>query len=398
MTVSLNWLSNVSLIINTTVIQAPTFNNCLMIGLFPSGSIPGSWDGLTYHVYTNYADIVSDFSSLITGTTTQDKRYKWLLNGAQCFFGELPTPTQLTIYQMAPDTTDYTTAFSTLVDTYNDFYAFYIADKLTISNFTTATTGIIAAMTALTSANNLKVLFVDSDDMATTDSFAAQLKEAGGHPRIIVTTATNNLTPIPPNTTAAKSYAMAAMGAYFTNLFTTTVPLKPLSGQKLQSVTYDPAITTSNIGIPGSSTGYINDNSNVYPGFGNSNIGLLQYGYMSSSTSDSQLYLDQIVGYDYLKQTCESDIATYLISKQATGGLFYDNEGIQGLVSTFRSSLQKSVNQKIIQPLLNSSVTWVNYAQVSPTDIANRIYKDLSANVFYLSRIQRVSITGTISI
>jgi hypothetical protein len=399
MYVSLDWLAKINVIINTTVIQTPSFNNCLIIGLFPSGSIPASWGGKIYHGYSNLADILADFSALITGTTTQDTRYQYIINGATEFFSQQPTQTNLFIAQIDPATANYITAINTITAAFNNFYAFYIADALTATQMTQSN-GVYAAMTSLTSANNLKILFVDTNDLGiSSGDFLYDVTHNNvGNPRVLLCAHTLNLSPSAGATTQPVSLACAAMGAYFSNLFTNGIGLKSLSGQQLSSTIIDTAISTTSLGVPGDGSGILGVNGNVYPGYGSVSIGLMQYGFMAASNPSSLLYLDQIVGADYIKINVQADLVTYLISKQPTGGVPYSDVGIQNLLQVFRKTLEGAVNQNIIQQFSNSDVLAVSYANTPLADKGNRIYQGLSANLTYLSRIQRLAVTTNIGL
>jgi len=192
----------------------------------------------------------------------------------------------------------------------------------------------------------------------------------------------------------------ACMGAYFTNLFTSGIGLKTISGQTLVSTAADTVITRSTLGkIDSPRDGLMSVNANVYPAFGTSaSSGYMQYGFMASATNTQLIYLDQIVGADYIKLNVQADFASYILSQQPTGGVPYSDVGIQSLVSVFKKTLQGAVTQNIIQQFNNSNISYVNYAQVSNTDKTNRIYQDLSASLTYLGRIQRVAVGITLSL
>lgn len=399
MTVSLDWLAQINIIINTTVVQVPTFNNCMIIGLFPFGSIPSSWGGAIYKGYNSYAAINADFASKITGTTTQDNRYQWLLNAASQFFSQTPTPTTLYLAQIDPATTNYVTALNTVTTAFNNFYAFYIADQLTASQVTGAN-GVYAGLASLTSSNNLKVLFIDTADLGiVATDFLYDVTNGGiGNPRAILCAHTNNFVPVAGGTQAPTALGAACMGAFFTNLFTTSIGLKALGNQALTSVASDSVITAASLGTPGQGNGIIGVNGNVYPAFGSGGAGYMQYGTMASSTSDSLLYLDEVVGADYIKLTVQADLVSYILQQQPVGGVPYSDVGIQSLATVFKNSLQKGVTQNIIQQFTNTNIGIVPYSQVTSGDKAARIYQGLSANLTYLGRIQRLYVNVTLGI
>lgn len=402
--VDLSWLVQTNISINTLVVQPPSFNSCMIIGVFPTANLPTSWGGLIYHNYTSLSDIISDFSALITGTTLQDNRYQWLINAATRFFAQTPTPSNVYLAQVQTPVVgtawNYSTVLTTITAAFNDFIGFTIADKLSLTNAAVAATsttpgfagtgGLNPALVALKSANNEKICFMDSSDR----TIAASLQSGNtGVNDLLVLYHALNFTPVAGGTGSMVSQAAANLQAYFGNIFTTGVNLKILSSLRLASDdVIDTTITTSNIGIPGTNDGgYVTTNNNVYCGFGAGvGIGLMQYGYMSSSTTDQQIYLDQVVGALYMRVTTTAGLVTFLLSKSPSG-LLYNDFGIQELLTKYKSLIQLSVDQKIIQAFTNSNFTYTNYAQVAPADIANRIYKDLGFNGNFLSRIQRIA-------
>jgi hypothetical protein len=183
------------------------------------------------------------------------------------------------------------------------------------------------------------------------------------------------------------------MGAYFSTIFNNGVGIKPAGGQQLDYTSTDPKINTGNIGnIGDDNTKFVNVNANVYPTFGSTEIGLLEYGTMISSTRTAILYADQIVGTDFIKLTCQTDLATYIITQQAKGGVPYNDTGILALVEVFKNSLQKAVDNGILNQFSNSAISFVDAANVLPADKSARIYKGLSAEVVLAGNIQRISV------
>jgi hypothetical protein len=392
--VNLSWLSQVNVLVNTTVNQAPSFNGCMVIGVFPPASKPAAWGTNLTYSYSSYAQISADFSSKITGTALQDNRYQWLLNAASVFFAQLPTPTNLVVSCLDPTLTNYVTALQSIFNSNNIPYAFYVADAITATQVTQAN-GWAAALVSQRSLVNPKKMFMDVADSGT---IAATIQTAGGSNDLYIFNHAQNLTPIAGSTSQPVSLAAACMGAYFTNLFTSSVGLKSISGMQLQGIPGDSTITTSAMGIPGTTVGLIPTNNNVYPLFGNAGLALVQYGYASSSKAATQVYIDQIVGADYIQLTVQADLANVLVNQQPLGGLPYDDSGIQVLVAAFKGSLNKAVLNKVILPFKNSDIIYLNKSQVPVQDIANKIYQSLSANLTYLSRIQRLAVNCNISI
>ena len=65
MSVSLDWLTEVDVTISTTVVQVPSFNNAMIMGVFPSASKPSSWGSAIYKLYTSSAAVASDFAAAL---------------------------------------------------------------------------------------------------------------------------------------------------------------------------------------------------------------------------------------------------------------------------------------------------------------------------------------------
>jgi hypothetical protein len=412
MTVSLDWLARINVTINTTVFQAPTFQNCMIMGVFPTADRPDgtgdyvtNWGTNLYYTYSNYTDIATDFTvnydAAIAATQwAQAFKYQILIQQAFEFFSQEPTPQNLIVAcidNTAGGSINYVTAFNNIITQNNDFYAFTIADQITATQINTATTGISAALAGLTSNKNLKVCFLDTADMNTgSGSFLFTVTDGGiGNPRMMLFAHTSNpQTAVPSAAVSAPIVCLGAanMGAYFTNLFTSTVGLKTISGQTLKQTASDSIIDDAKL------NSLIAVNGNVYPRLGISTVGYMQYGYMASSSSTALLYLDQVVGADWIKLNVQADLVSYLLSQQPTGGVPYSDVGIQNLNTVFKSTLQRAVGFGIIQPFSNANVTAVPYALVSNDDKTDRIYRGLAANLTYLSRIQRLEVGITLGL
>lgn len=392
MTVNVSWISQINVFINTALLQAPTFNTCMIVGVFPVASLPTSWAGSVTKVYTDSASIIADFQSKITGTTLQDNRYQWLINKSVAFFSQRPSPTQLILSQMEPTATPVD-AMTAWVNSNNSFFAFTVADPITAASVTAAT-GWRTAVEGQVATGNIKYMLQDTADTA----IAATVQTANGSDYIAFCYHSQNFTPLAGGTTPPYSFAAGLMGAYFTTLFTAGVGLKPISGQQIVGLVGDSTITTANIGIPGQVSGLINTGNNVFPSFGNTGLALAQYGYASSSKPTSQRYIHEIIGAAYIQLAVQADLFNLITQQQPTGGVPYDDNGIQLLVNTFYGSLQKGVSQKIIQQFKNSDITYKALKDVSSANIANKIYTDLNANLKFLSRIQRVSVNLFINI
>lgn len=406
MTLRLDWIANINVIINTAVLQSPTFNNCMIMGVFPLASLPTSWSGTLAHAYSDYASVSADFTPLYNAAVTatsyvQAYKYAILLKGAELFFTQAPVPTVLYVGCIDnTSTVNYVNAIQDIVNANNNFYAFYIADQVTATQVN-QTNGIKAALTAQTSARNFKMCFLDTNNPAiTTGNFLYDVTALGiGSQRMMLWEHPSNPVSTTVTTAAAvgTTLAPAAMGAFFTTLFTSAVGLKSFACQQLIGVAADTTLTNTNLGTPGTGDGILGVNGNVYPAVGSSGIGLCQYGLMASSTASALLYADQVIGADYINSVVQTDFVNFIISKQPTGGVPYSDSGIQLLLNTFRGSLNKAVNQNIIQPFSNSAVTAVPYSQVSSGDKTARIYNGLAASLLYVGNIQRLSASVNLS-
>ena len=257
--------------------------------------------------------------------------------------------------------------------------------------YVTPTTGVCVALASLRAASNQKKFFADFNDYTQSEAIQA----GGGSEDLTCFYHSLNLQGY--NATTAASLAAACLGSYFTQVFVGNNGLTQLSSSQLQGQPTDPSVTTSNIGSPGvvgSSTNLIGWNNNVYPGFGGSNLGLVQYGYQSNSTATAQVYLDQVVGADYTQFNAQANLLTLLLDSLPSG-IPYSNVGIQQILTSFKNSIQQSVNQNILQPISNSNFTYSTYQQVqagNPSNIANRIYNSMTFTGAFLSRIQMIKL------
>ncbi len=264
-----------------------------------------------------------------------------------------------------------------------------------LPGYNTTTTGVVAGLSALRSATNQKKMFQDFNDYTQP----GLIQTAGGSKDLTCFYHSLNLQTSSTSTRA--QLGEAALSEYFINVFQGNNGLTQLSSMQLTGQPRDPVIATANIGIPGqagSSTNLIGWNNNVYASFGAPpGIGLIQYGYQSNSLPDAQIYLDQVVGADYVQFVSQANLVT-LILNSLPSGIPYSDEGIQIILNNFKNSLQQAVNQNILQPFTNSNFTYTNYAQVTSMDISNRIYQDLSFSGLFLSRIQRIAVAVNLSI
>lgn len=494
MAVNNSWLVNVSVSINNTVLQPPNFNSCALVGVMTA--VPSSWTSSLYQVYTSLSVFITDFSALLATSEAafdyaQAQRYQYLLNAGSAFFAQTPTPTRLTIFAMAPQTsaTNYTTLFSSFTAAQNNFYGFSLCDYIlagsyasvvmsvvvststvTIPRGTTLSTS-VPAVTTYTAINDFVIpanaagtyLIPFYSNVATESHAAASLSITG---TISGVTSSTNVAPtvnsIPGYTSAlgpivglaalrsdsnqkklfadfkdftqagtiqpvgsedmtcfyhslnfgdigadatqSASLSAAVLSKYFTSVFVGSNGLTILSSLQLAGQPTDPTVNTANIGMPGdqnggSATSLINWDNNVYPAFGSSNagIGLVQYGYQSNSIFSNQIYLDQVVGADYVQFTVQAALVN-LILQSLPSGLPYSDLGIQQIVNAFKAALNQAVGQNILQPFANSAIVATPYALVAPTDITNRVYKDLSFTGKFLSRIQMIQVYVNLSV
>lgn len=257
--------------------------------------------------------------------------------------------------------------------------------------YITPVTGVCVGLASLRAISNQKKLFADFNDY----NQAAIIQAGGGSEDLTCFYHSLNLQAY--NATSAASLSAACMASYFTQVFEGNNGLTQLSSSQLQQQPVDPTVTTSNIGSPGvvgSSTNLIGWNNNVYPGFGGSNLGLVQYGYQSNSKAIAQIYLDQVVGADYTQFNAQANLLTLLLDSLPSG-IPYSNVGIQQILNNFKNSIQQSVNQNILQPISNSNFTYSTYQQVqasNPGNIANRIYNSMTFTGAFLSRIQMIKL------
>lgn len=266
-----------------------------------------------------------------------------------------------------------------------------------ITGYQTAVKGVEAGLLALRTANNQKKMFADFLDF----NQSATIQDGGGSKDLTCFYHSMNLqnyTTTSPTLSAQLS--AACMGEYFVNLFVANNGLTILSSMQLSGQPKDPTITTANIGIPGdagSSTSLINWNNNVYAGFGANAVGLVQYGYQSNSTGPAPIYLDQVVGSDFVQFVVQANLVTLIINSLPSG-IPYSDVGIQQLVNNFNGSLNQAVAQGVIQPFNNSNISYLTYSQVPTVDVGNRIYRNLSFTGNFLSRIQRIAVSISLSL
>lgn len=265
-----------------------------------------------------------------------------------------------------------------------------LAGTNNISGVMTPTTGLTTMMAGLRADNNLKYLFLPANDPTVAREIQTEL---GGSNSILILEHSQHF----QFYSAAKRPSIhgAFLAEYFTDLFKTGIGLKCLSSTQLKGQPTDPFVTTTTIGQPETTSGFANLtgwNNNIYALFGTS-LALLQYGHATSSTPTTRIYLDQVVGADYLQVVTQADLTNLLVTSQITGSLPFSDTGIQQILSTIKSSAQKLVDLQVIQPFQNSDFVYKTYREVSLADITNRIYQDLTFNATFLSRIHRVALT-----
>lgn len=399
--VSLDWLANIEVKINNFVIQAPTFGKCAIFGVFPSASKPVGWGSNLFKSYQSYDGVSLDFGPALQSAITAENwvqvlKYRILLKSVEVYFLKSNSPKELIVSFFDNTTTiNYGAQLKAVADAV-DFYAFYVADQMTTNMFTDEE-GIFNAVNTLQSLSYYKFCIADTSDTDNdTSAFCSTLKASTrASPRVMIHANTNNVTRTTPTSDVGVINCQGAnfMGAYFSTIFNNGVGIKPAGGQQLDFTSTDPKINTGNIGnIGDDNTKFVNVNANVYPTFGSTGVGLLEYGTMISSTRTAILYADQIVGADFIKLTCQTDLATYIITQQAKGGVPYNDTGILALVEVFKNSLQKAVDNGILNQFNNSDISFVDAANVLPADKSARIYKGLSAEVVLAGNIQRISV------
>lgn len=249
------------------------------------------------------------------------------------------------------------------------------------------------ALSTLRGAYGPKKCFLDTDNPA----YAGTCQTLAGNDDLLTNYYVYNCQS--HYSTLTYSLSGAALGRYFVDLFDYGVGLKTYALMQLKGLPNDPTVTTANIGDvtqPGGVDNLIGWNNNVYAGM---SIPTMQYGTMTSSTSNKLIYLDQIVGADYLRATVQAALVDLLLEYQTKGGIpYYDNVGIQLIVNRLKSSLNKGVDQKIIQPFSDADIVYATYEQVPAADKAARLYQQLVANLTLLSRIQKIKLTVTLAL
>lgn len=275
--------------------------------------------------------------------------------------------------------------------------------------YLTPSVGINTALLALRTNNNQKKMFGDFNDFTQPGIIQSSLTLSSQD--LTCFTSTLNFPqyyPVAflPNPNNGDSLSAASMSQYFTNLFVNNNGLGILSSMQLAAQIPDPFVTANNIGTPnplvaGSITNLIGWNNNVYASFGNNvlNIGLVQYGFQSNSNNvaGSIVYLDQVVGNDYVQLTTQQNLVN-LIVNSLPSGLPYSDTGIQSILNEFKASIQNAVDQGVLQPISNANFTYPTYAQCSPANIASRIYTGMTFTGNYLSRIQMINVVINLSL
>lgn len=138
--VSPTWLVKTNVSLNTAVLTAASFQTAMIIGVF--NIKPSSWGSAIFKKYTSAATANADFTPLISGTSLQAKRYRYLIKAISAFFAESPTPQELYVGQIPVPA--FGTAFNyvTALDNLNSAFPYFIpasiADKLAYENDDTA--------------------------------------------------------------------------------------------------------------------------------------------------------------------------------------------------------------------------------------------------------------------
>lgn len=185
------------------------------------------------------------------------------------------------------------------------------------------------------------------------------------------------------------SFASSLMGSYFLapkgktiSSVKLKIPADSLTVEQLQSLTDKFINSFTGFSASGSSEGA---------------TGLVQYGHIVTSTKDTIYYVDQIYTADYAEVNVEANLATEIMNNQP----YYDDAGIQQLVAVVKRTLDAMAADNMIFPLTNKSVTYISYAEyaaANPSDITNRIYKGMAANIIFKSHIQQLQLNIKLSL
>lgn len=259
------------------------------------------------------------------------------------------------------------------------------------SGIMTGPGSVSSALTSLRGPYGAKKCLLDTDDV----TYAGICQDLAGNKDLIINYYVYNN----QSHYSSLSYSLsgACLSAYFQDIFSSGVGLKSYGYQKLSGIPKDFTVTTANIGDvtqPGGVDNLIGWNNNVYASL---SISSMQYGLVSSSTNNQLVYVDQVVGADYLQAVVQTDLIT-LLNSQPNNSLLYTNSGIQKIVNTFKTSLTKCVNLNIIQPYADSDISYVTAENVTAADKTARIYPYLSANLTFVSRIQRITVNVNLSL
>lgn len=392
MAVDIDYRVDVNVSLSNSAAQVITLDVCLFVGIFPSVA------GFTTRLkrFDSYQAVSDFFTPLLTGTATsvQNERYKKIIGSAYYFFAQSPSPEFLYIGRMDPSETyaDIATVIQSMREENDTFYAVNWLELFDSTNVNDLV--LLAESFALLK----KKLFVTLNDQTiVTDpstSVANSLITSTGANRNVMLM--YHSTSFPANTyttpiTNPQNIAAAFMGAFFTP--TAGFPNAPLaravSYTSLQAIPVDPTISSET-----ALTSALGVNATVYTAWGASDtLGVpgLTEGKMASSSASAPVYLDTIIGMDYLESRIQTDL--FNAQNNFPQFFYYDDDGIQYAFSIFKTSIQACVTLKLFKQFSNSDLTFLTYDQCALSDIANRIYRGFSATLTSLSHIERIKIT-----
>jgi len=188
------------------------------------------------------------------------------------------------------------------------------------------------------------------------------------------------------------NYAAAAMGYFF---------IAPKGKTLSRAQLAIPADNLSRAQLDAATASFVN----TYAGFsatgGNAEVpqGLAQYGHCVTSTSTNKYYIDQVYTANYAELNAEADLATLMLQNS----IYYDDMGIQRLVTSVKKTLEQLVADDMLMPFGNDAITFTPYAKVPAANIADRVYGTQSspgivANMVFKSHIQKVQFNINIRI
>ena len=167
--------------------------------------------------------------------------------------------------------------------------------------------------------------------------------------------------------------------------FGAVLPLQPGSEtwafKTLNSISYSNLTTTQQ-------NNALNKNCNVYQYIGG--VGITQNGTVAVGE-----YIDIIRGIDWLTSTIQSYVYSILVNNPK---IPYTDGGIASVQAQIMRALTLGVQNNFIAAEPPFTVTVPLAKNVSPTDKANRIFRNVVFNATLAGAIQAVKINGTVSV